>query len=53
MELMRAKFEAEEQLRQNRLAHTIIRPTTYLETWLEPVAAGGGGTHRPGFSAAA
>jgi uncharacterized protein YbjT (DUF2867 family) len=47
MELMRAKFEAEEQLRQSRLAHTIIRPTTYLETWLELVAAGGRGTHRP------
>jgi uncharacterized protein YbjT (DUF2867 family) len=47
MELVAAKFRAEEQFRSSGLGGVIIRPTSYLETWLEIVAAGGGGTHRP------
>jgi NADH dehydrogenase len=33
MELMRMKFQAEEELRASGLAWTIIRATAYMETW--------------------
>src|SRR5215210_3155302 len=33
MELFRMKYLAEEELKESRLAWTIIRPTAYMETW--------------------
>lgn len=33
MELMRMKYQAEQELRASGLAWTIIRPTAYMETW--------------------
>ncbi|MGO4689990.1 SDR family oxidoreductase [Glaciibacter sp. 2TAF33] len=47
MELTRAKFAAERALAGSGLAFTVIRPTAYLETWLDVVAAGRAGTARP------
>jgi uncharacterized protein YbjT (DUF2867 family) len=35
MPLFRDKFAAEEALRASSMAWTIVRPTAYLETWLE------------------
>ncbi len=35
--LFRAKYDAEQRLRASRLAWTIIRPTAYMETWIEVV----------------
>jgi uncharacterized protein YbjT (DUF2867 family) len=34
MELMRMKFQAEQELRASRLPWTIIRPTAFMETWM-------------------
>jgi len=33
MELLRMKYQAEQELRASPLAWTIIRPTAYIETW--------------------
>jgi uncharacterized protein YbjT (DUF2867 family) len=33
MELMRMKYQAEQELKASGLAWTIIRPTAYMETW--------------------
>jgi uncharacterized protein YbjT (DUF2867 family) len=35
IELFRAKFAAEQRLRSSPLAWTIVRPTAYMETWVE------------------
>ena len=35
MTLHRAKFAAEQALRDSGLAHAIVRPTAFMETWLE------------------
>lgn len=35
--LFRAKHAAEERLRASRLAWTIVRPTAYMETWIDVV----------------
>jgi uncharacterized protein YbjT (DUF2867 family) len=35
MTLHRAKFAAEQALRASGLAHVIVRPTAFMETWLE------------------
>lgn len=35
MDLMRMKYAAEQQLRASGLTWTIIRPTSYMETWCE------------------
>ena len=35
--LFRAKHAAEERLRASRLAWTIVRPTAYMETWIDMV----------------
>ena len=35
IELFRMKFRAEEELRASGLAWTIIRPTAYMETWVQ------------------
>lgn len=37
MELVRAKWHAEQALRSSALAWTIVRPTAYMETWLSQV----------------
>lgn len=37
MELMRMKFRAEQELKRSRLAWTIIRPTLFMETWVNVV----------------
>jgi uncharacterized protein YbjT (DUF2867 family) len=47
MELARAKYTAEGALAASGLVSTVIRPTVYLETWLEIIAGGGSGTPRP------
>jgi uncharacterized protein YbjT (DUF2867 family) len=45
MSLHRAKYAAEEALRASGLGYTILRPTAFLETWLDiigaPLATGG------------
>lgn len=45
MELFRAKYAAEQALRASGLAWTIIRPSSYMETWLsvlrEPLSRSG------------
>ena len=38
-ELMRMKHAAEQELKASRLTWTIIRPTAYMETWCEVLAA--------------
>ena len=38
MELMRSKYAAEQALRASGLSWTIIRPTLYMETWLQVAA---------------
>jgi NADH dehydrogenase len=43
MELHRAKFAAESYLRRTALDWTIIRPTAFLETWLQVIANEPGG----------
>ena len=52
IELFRAKFAAEQRLRESRLAWTIVQPTAYMETWVEllgrPLL---NGEHVPGWSA--
>ena len=35
IELFRAKYAAEQRLRESRLAWTIVQPTAYMETWVE------------------
>ena len=37
VELFRAKAAAEARLRTSRMAWTVVRPTAYLETWLDVV----------------
>ncbi len=39
MSLHRAKFAAEQALRQSGLGFTILRPTAFMETWLEIMGA--------------
>jgi NADH dehydrogenase len=39
MELHRAKYAAEHELRASGLAWTVLRPTSYIETWI-PLVAG-------------
>jgi uncharacterized protein YbjT (DUF2867 family) len=39
MSLHRAKFVAEEALRESGLAFTILRPTAFMETWIEIIGA--------------
>ena len=39
IELFRAKHEAEEALRESGLPWTIIRPTAFMETWVEIVGS--------------
>ena len=34
MDLLRAKYRAEQELRASKLSWTILRPTAYMETWL-------------------
>ena len=47
LELYRAKYRAEEELRVSGMAWTVIRPTVLMETWAmvvgEPIRAGGKG----------
>ena len=38
MELMRMKYRAENALRSSGLSWTIVRPTAYMETWIELIA---------------
>jgi uncharacterized protein YbjT (DUF2867 family) len=45
MSLQRMKYAAEESLRATRLAWTIVRPSAYLQTWMDVIGgklAGGG-----------
>jgi len=37
MELMRMKFQAEQELKASRLAWTIVRPSLFMETWASVV----------------
>jgi uncharacterized protein YbjT (DUF2867 family) len=39
LELFRCKHEVEARLRQTRLAWTIVRPTAFMQTWMEIVGA--------------
>ncbi len=47
MELMRAKYDAEQRLRSSRVAWTILRPEAYAETWAQLVEQTAGRSHRP------
>ncbi|GAA4407484.1 hypothetical protein GCM10023168_23580 [Fodinibacter luteus] len=47
MELMRAKYAAEERLRSSRPAWTILRPEAYTETWARLIESTAGSSHRP------
>jgi NADH dehydrogenase len=39
MELFRMKYAAEQELKASGLAWTIVRPTSYMETWLALIAS--------------
>ena len=47
MELMRAKYAAEERLRSSGSAWTILRPEAYAETWAQLIERTAGRSHRP------
>ncbi len=47
MELMRAKFTAEQRLRSSRSAWTIVRPEAYAETWAQLIERTAGRSRRP------
>ncbi len=47
MELMRAKYAAEQRLRSSGLAWTIVRAEAYAETWAQLVERTAGRSHRP------
>lgn len=47
MELMRAKYAAEQSLRSSRCAWTILRPEAYAETWTELLEQTAGRSQRP------
>jgi len=47
MELMRAKYAAEQRLRSSRSAWTILRPEAYAETWTELLEQTAGRSQRP------
>ena len=47
MELMRAKYAAEQRLRSSSSAWTILRPEAYAETWAQLIERTAGTSHRP------
>lgn len=47
MELMRAKYAAEQRLRSSTSAWTILRPEAYAETWTELLQLTAGRSQRP------
>jgi len=47
MELMRAKYAAEQSLRSSSCAWTILRPEAYAETWTELLEQTAGRSQRP------
>ena len=47
MELMRAKYAAEQRLRSSGSAWTILRPEAYAETWTRLLEQTAGRSHRP------
>ena len=47
MELMRAKYAAEQRLRSSGSAWTILRPEAYAETWTRLLEQTAGTSHRP------
>ena len=47
LELMRAKYAAEERLRSGTSAWTILRPEAYAETWTRLLEQTAGKSHRP------
>ena len=47
MELMRAKYAAEQRLRSSGPAWTILRPEAYAETWIRLLEQTAGTSHRP------
>ena len=47
MELMRAKYAAEQRLRSSGSAWTILRPEAYAETWIRLLEQTAGTSHRP------
>lgn len=47
MELMRAKYAAEQSLRSSRCSWTILRPEAFAETWAELLEQTAGRSHRP------
>jgi uncharacterized protein YbjT (DUF2867 family) len=47
MDLMRAKYAAEQRLRSGSARWTIVRPEAYAETWIGLLEETAGGSHRP------
>lgn len=47
VELMRAKYAAEQRLRSGPSAWTILRPEAYAETWIRLLEQTAGKSHRP------
>ena len=47
MDLMRAKYAAEQRLRSGTARWTIVRPEAYAETWVGLLEETAGGSHRP------
>ncbi|HET8602883.1 MAG TPA: NAD(P)H-binding protein [Marmoricola sp.] len=47
LELARAKYHAEQQLRASRCAWTIVRPDAFAQTWVELLEQTAGRSHRP------